>query len=1066
MYHELLRVLGEQDKHGLWTVRTLVDKVEGVFEAQGFRAAAAKDHIRQILVLQLDGLEDAVMVSAFLRELRRNDYAARITLVVRSECENIVSLSPYVNQVETLETEKLQQYDNLDKFRYLADFACKALWKNKYDLCIVPRFDYDRSFAGLLGLFSGARQRLGFSENVTTWKQRLNKGCNGFYTQVLPGEGLLHEVERSLSIIRTMGGKVASNVLEVWTGAEDEEWAAEVLKEATSPIAAFSLGTGKSNHCWPLDRYGEIAAWLSKTHGMTILVLGGADDIMSGKYLEDKLPKKVLNYAGRATSRQMAAMLRRCRIYIGGDSVVMHLAAGVKLPVAEISSCTANAMADGHFSSPRRFGPWGVPSRVLQPVEVDVTCARGCLAQEPHCILKISSVQVQQAVAEVLTLPKPEEFELQTPAVPTGLETWPNVLRKFAMDQETLKKSDPSAAMVAADEFFIEKMARIRPHQAMAILPALAEQWMLHRKLPHRFGSIPPAEQQRFLVISSRLRSWLRHLLLSQDVSVFGSLSERQQRQWESLWRLLFINAFSPFALRRDQTPSQHEGRRIQDYLVQSLYDQPTNEGARIDVQSLLASDAPAYLKAIFCAWLVETPYFGVVEKDRQRVCQYSTLICNALTRSVSWLSLGIFTAILQVMMAAFWRISYAGGDSTRELSLLGDFVTYHMNRFFPQEKQGRRQITDDDSPIKIGYISRNFCKQAVGFYMVNRIVHHDSKQFDVHTFVTGDRDDELTEVFRKHSGRFTRHAQMTDLPGIIRTIKESRLDILVYADLGMDPFSLMLAGLRLAPVQCVLVGHGVTSGMPHIDYYISGDFEPEEAAHYYREKLVRLPKLGAAQYPPFMPENFPTRKDYKIPEDAIVYVSCANGIKIHPDQDRLFIEILKQVPNAWLVLKPFQTPDVVDLRFWERILEPARAAGVSNRIVVVSPFRQSRDVLGLLRFSDIQLDTYPYGGWTTNMEAMYMGLPVVTQEGKMARSRWGASMLRALGIGAGIARNEREYVKWAVKLGIDHKLRERVRSVIREKAVTTFFDGASAQGAYEKVLLDCNRANREGMRK
>ena len=64
--------------------------------------------------------------------------------------------------------------------------------------------------------------------------------------------------------------------------------------------------------------------------------------------------------------------------------------------------------------------------------------------------------------------------------------------------------------------------------------------------------------------------------------------------------------------------------------------------------------------------------------------------------------------------------------------------------------------------------------------------------------------------------------------------------------------------------------------------------------------------------------------------------------------------------------------------------------------------------------------------------------------------------MLALLGLSEGVARNEREYVDWAVRFGTDHQLRERVRSMIKEKAVPAFFDGQAAQAAYEEVLLAC----------
>lgn len=1056
LYDELVAELNQQTESGRLTVSTISRIAERLFSQYGFRSTVPTHHTPQILVLRLDELGDVVLTSAFFRELRRNHPLAFISVVVKPECKELLRHSPYINQVESLDTAKLQPLGRQAALMGLVEFARQVLWKRRFDLCISPRYDYDRYMAGLLGLFSGAAQRIGYAENTTPWKQNMNRGYNAFYTKLLPGEGILHEVERNLSVLRMLGGKVVSSRLEAWTDAREERWAADALNGVAMPIAAISPGRAESNRFWSVERYVQLADWLFQSRGMSLLVLGSTEEAATANAIAEQTASGVINFCGKTSVGQMTALLRHCRIYIGRDTSVMHLAAAVGVPVVEISACPVGEAAEMHFSSPKRFGPWGVPHRVLQPQQANMDCKGGCRAPEPHCILRVSVSEVQQAIHELLSLPEGKANQPVMPQPTDKRQTWTRALQRFSDSQAELKKTDPAAAMIAADQFFLEHLKKIQPKQAMSILPALMEVWMLNRRLPHRFGSVPKAEMDRFLEISSVLKMQIRYLLLNHDIMAFGAWTERQQQQLVNLWRILLISFFSPEALKGSNSSVQHAGSRLQDYLVRSLFT-PTPAGENdIPVGDLLAGNAPAFLKTIFCAWLVGTPYFGVVAADRDRACRYAEVMCKELTRPTPWLSFGAFAIIMEEMMASFWRISYAGGDCSRELSILGDFISFHMNRFFPQEKLSFRRKAAGQEVLKIGYISRNFCKQAVSFYMVNRVIHHDHSRFHLHTFLAGERDDELSEVFRQHSDSHSRHAQLTDLPGIIKSIRDQELDILVFADLGMDPLTLMLAGLRLAPVQCVLVGHGVTSGMPNVDYYLSGDFEPEDAQRYYREKLIRLPRLGAAQYPPYIPDKLPTRQEYKIPEDAIVFVTCANGIKIHPDQDRLFLEILQRVPNAWLVLKPFQTPDAVDYRFIERFFAPARALGLADRILIVPPFKQAKDVLGLLAIADIQLDTYPYGGWTTNMEAVYMGLPIVTQVGDMARSRWGACMLALLGLSEGVARNEREYVDWAVRFGTDHQLRERVRSMIKEKAVSAFFDGQAAQAAYEEVLLAC----------
>jgi predicted O-linked N-acetylglucosamine transferase (SPINDLY family) len=95
----------------------------------------------------------------------------------------------------------------------------------------------------------------------------------------------------------------------------------------------------------------------------------------------------------------------------------------------------------------------------------------------------------------------------------------------------------------------------------------------------------------------------------------------------------------------------------------------------------------------------------------------------------------------------------------------------------------------------------------------------------------------------------------------IAQHILDNQLHILVYLDIGMDPRTTQLAGLRLAPVQCVTWGHPITSGLPTIDYFISSELmEPAEGDNHYSEKLIRLSNLGIAYPKPSLPPQRKTR--------------------------------------------------------------------------------------------------------------------------------------------------------------------------------------------------------------
>ena len=599
-----------------------------------------------------------------------------------------------------------------------------------------------------------------------------------------------------------------------------------------------------------------------------------------------------------------------------------------------------------------------------------------------------------------------------------------------------------------------------------AMLAESIDQWLKHRKLPQLCGDFSPVEKQALQAWTKLLRNALTHFLKKTPEDVFAQLSIFQQGRMVDLWRALFFNDCSTPYLEADE----HQETRLQvestigmkrlypDLLIRTMYTPFPPEAVKLDMASLLKRDMPVAIQVILVFWLVNVPYSDGDEK-RQRIMRRNvTAFLNSAMQNTEAMPQNIFFAVFSHLVIQFWRAAYLGGNLRPELSLFGDFLHRQMRLEYPQFVEPiSAKPRNDGRRLRIGYVSTNFCHQAVSYYMANRIFFADKQQFEVYVFSLEKRHDSMSDRIKSFSDKYAAftNVDVKNLAEIAGLIKQSELDILVFADIGMEPINYQLGAMRLAPVQCVLVGHGATTGLPTMDYYLSGDFEGPDAQAHYREKLIRLPNLGAAQMPPaFPPSGKMNRADFGLPQDKVLLVSCANGIKHGPERDRLLVRILQQAPNAVIVLKPFMAPELVQPQWSRRVMAAARDAGVADRLLIVPPLEHGRDLMDFLAMSDIQLDTYPYGGWTTNMEAVYAGLAIVTQEGEQGRSRWGAHILRALGITAGIAKNEEDFVRQAVELVNNQELRLQVRRQIKERAVSTLFNGAAAQPAYEAELL------------
>ncbi|HEX2927768.1 MAG TPA: hypothetical protein VHP38_16165, partial [Ruminiclostridium sp.] len=639
-------------------------------------------------------------------------------------------------------------------------------------------------------------------------------------------------------------------------------------------------------------------------------------------------------------------------------------------------------------------------------------------------------------------------------------EGWSYVWQEF----DTILKgktsfSNTEEKNVFIDLFFSQCLKLIFPGNYCPLF-TIIEKWLANRSLQIRCGDMKDDEKIGLIHFCVNLREKLKDFFLYASQKEISSLTEEQEHSVVALWRQVFFEPFSAISLYWDSSRQEKENfiRQCKEssfngLMVASMYQPFAADEYDISAEGLYASKLPFWYKVIIGFWMVNTPYFHGEEKHRQKLVRYVPELCAAAMRHPEVISTPFFFTFVQEVMTGLWRASYFGGNNRVPLSAFGDFITFVMTRSFPY-MQPKPQKLEAGKRLRIGYISRNFYTQAVSCYMVNRVIHHDKIKFEVYVYALGEYHDEISELFKQHSDHFQRFTNMADLRGIVETILAHKLDMLLYTDIGMDPATYMLSGLQLAPVQCAMVGHGTTTGMPNIQYYISGDFEGPKAQDHYRERLIRLPQLGAAQYMPMVPEKPISRKELGVPDNAVVFISCANGLKHGGARDQLLVEILKKAPNAWILLKPYAHQSSMDLTLAGRIRSAAKKAGVGERLIILPPIGQARHVMGLLSIADVQLDTFPYGGWTTNLEALYMGLPIVTQQGELARSRWGSGMLKALDIKEGIAQNEKEYVDWAVRFAKDPNLLKRLKARIKKKAKDILFNGSEAQPVYEENLL------------
>ena len=394
------------DVPGLRTV------LEPSFAAAGFRAAVP--HAQQsLLVIRLDRIGDFILMSPFLRELRRGYPAAWITLVVSPVVENLAVRCPYVNEVLTLElTEPQLTVSGLTK---ALEFARDRLWARHFDRAFCPRASRSVCVDGSVAYLSGARERSGFSANTFghEGEPRRWEVLDQFFTQVvqLP-QRPLQELEHNLLLLQETGVMAQDQRLEVWFDAADAARAA-TLCEGFAPdcrLAAVSLGASEPRKTYPVELLAQALTPLA-ADGVAFLLLGGPGDRAAGETLASMLPEGTArNLAGAGPLRVSEALIARTELYIGNDTGLLHMAAALRRPVVEIScDLPDTAVPAAYLHLPVRFAPWQVPYILLRPAQGMEPCRGmdsplGCMASTVHCIAQIPPEQVTAAARSLLAI--------------------------------------------------------------------------------------------------------------------------------------------------------------------------------------------------------------------------------------------------------------------------------------------------------------------------------------------------------------------------------------------------------------------------------------------------------------------------------------------------------------------------------------------------------------------------------------------------------------------------------------------------------------------------------------
>lgn len=366
-----------------------------------------------------------------------------------------------------------------------------------------------------------------------------------------------------------------------------------------------------------------------------------------------------------------------------------------------------------------------------------------------------------------------------------------------------------------------------------------------------------------------------------------------------------------------------------------------------------------------------------------------------------------------------------------------------------------------DSGRLRIGYVSQDFRRHPVAYFLQELWQHHDREKFQVHAYHTSVGGDDMTERLRSLADRWHDIAALPDARAADH-IRVDGIDILI--DLGGHTSGnrLPLFARKPAPVQVTYLGYPATTGLRHMDARLTDALAdpPSKTQGAYTERLEYLSAPFLCYCPP---EDAPDVVDPPALRTGTVTFGSFNKLaKLSDTTLALWGEILTALPLATLRVKDRVLNDAGARS--ALMARCARAGLPMDRLALLPGSSTRAEHLAQYGTIDIALDTFPYHGTTTTCEALWMGVPVVTLVGEQHHSRVGLSILSSVKGTDWAAMDKADYIHKAVGLASDPAALAARRQTLRETMRRSpLLDGKRLARDLEKVLLAVSERSRAG---
>ncbi len=272
---------------------------------------------------------------------------------------------------------------------------------------------------------------------------------------------------------------------------------------------------------------------------------------------------------------------------------------------------------------------------------------------------------------------------------------------------------------------------------------------------------------------------------------------------------------------------------------------------------------------------------------------------------------------------------------------------------------------------------------------------------------------------------------------GAAERIAADGLDLLIDTTGLTGQNCLAIMAHRPAPVQMHAFGYSITTGADYIDYLVTDrHYVPDDWAEASSEAMLYMPHTFMPTVRPIESREPVCRADFDLPEDAVVFANFNHPCKFEPVIFAAWMKILQAVPGSVLWFGAWLPAVQNNLR------RAAQAHGIDpERLIFARIVRHDRH-LARLALADLALDNLHHGGGVTTVDALWVGLPLITLQGDKPGGRLGETLCAAAGAPELLCRDLDDYVDRAIRLAHAPEQRAALRArLLAQRDQAPLFD-------------------------